>query len=172
MLLDIKCSRCGEVKDITLFVPNKRCINGVEKTCRSCKQEVQNKYRQRKYLEVGHWPWATQLEKHKTYCRNWDAANINTKRAYTAHYRAKCKYATPIWADLNAIKQFYKHCPVGHHVDHIIPLNGELVSGLHILSNLQYLPAKDNLQKGNKFYADELRSYESADAGRSAATGY
>lgn len=58
---------------------------------------------------------------------------------------------TPPWADLLKIKRIYAECPKGYHVDHIIPLNGELVSGLHVENNLQYLSAKENIAKGNRF---------------------
>ena len=77
--------------------------------------------------------------------------NLAEHRAYqNARHAAKLK-RTPRWANLEEIGEFYKNCPEGYHVDHIVPLRGEKVSGFHILENLQYLTAEENLRKGNKF---------------------
>jgi hypothetical protein len=57
----------------------------------------------------------------------------------------------PAWADLTAIKQVYAEAQKqGLVVDHIYPLRGELVSGLHVANNLQLLTKSKNSSKGNR----------------------
>lgn len=57
----------------------------------------------------------------------------------------------PSWANVDRIMEIYENRPEGHHVDHIIPLRGKYVSGLHVENNLQYLPAKENMRKHNTY---------------------
>ena len=87
-----------------------------------------------------------------SYCKVCFHEYVRPLRAETeASKRAHLKHATPSWANKPIIKSFYAQCPKGYHVDHIVPLNGELVCGLHVENNLQYLLAKDNIEKSNKF---------------------
>lgn len=83
--------------------------------------------------------------------REWRKNNPAYRNALKAKYRANTKQRTPSWANLPNIVQFYKKCPEGYHVDHIVPLRGKNVSGLHVLENLQYLPAIENMRKNNAF---------------------
>ena len=76
--------------------------------------------------------------------------NRNLLNAIAAKRRAAKLNATPKFANLNKIKKIYKNCPKGYHVDHIIPLQGENVCGLHVEWNLQYLKPFDNISKSNK----------------------
>ena len=81
----------------------------------------------------------------------WARANRGKKNAIVAARRAALRNNMPAWADREAIKFFYECRPAGCHVDHIIPLQGKNISGLHVAENLQWLPATDNLQKSNKW---------------------
>lgn len=83
--------------------------------------------------------------------KEWKKNNKKYYNTYLAQQKERLKKATPKWVDLEAIKQFYYNRPKGYHIDHIIPLNGEIISGLHVLENLRYLPKIDNLRKSNKY---------------------
>jgi hypothetical protein len=77
-------------------------------------------------------------------------ANKEAYLARVAARRARKLQATPKYADQEAIREIYRTCPEGYHVDHIIPLKNDRVCGLHIASNLQHLPAAENLSKSNR----------------------
>ena len=83
--------------------------------------------------------------------KDWRLKNLRYKAYKQALRRAIQLSATPKWSELLEIKQFYLNCPDGFQVDHKIPLQNEIVCGLHVLQNLQYLTAENNLIKGNKF---------------------
>ena len=92
--------------------------------------------------------------KRKIYNKAWAQLNSGKVTAYAVAYRALKQSRMPKWLSLQhreTIERFYKNRPVGFHVDHIVPLKGKLVSGLHVPWNLQYLPAMENIKKSNKF---------------------
>lgn len=128
-----KCRKCCSIKSILEFYENNSCVY-----CKACDRAHSAAYRN----------------------NNIEAARAATKRHYInnkADYlarnsarRAREKQALPAWTDLRAIRAFYNNRPEGFHVDHIYPLNSDWVCGLHVIENLQYLPAHENLAKGNR----------------------
>lgn len=88
--------------------------------------------------------------------REFYKKNKRTFFAKNANRKARMLRARPKWANQKQIRLFYEKCPDGHHVDHIIPLKGKDVSGLHVIENLQYLPRLANLKKSNKLVIEEL----------------
>ena len=91
----------------------------------------------------------------------WAKNNRAKKNTSGSNYRAAKLHRTPNWlteADFKKIEEFYQLARdltdiVGlpYEVDHIVPLQGENVSGLHCPSNLQVIPASENRSKGNRY---------------------
>lgn len=99
--------------------------------------------------------WATEnKEKRKLIEKKWRSNNKEHRNFKCSEYRAKKRQAMPAWLtkyDRDEIKRIYSVVPSGYHVDHIVPIQGENVCGLHVPWNLQYLPKYQNESKGNKF---------------------
>lgn len=112
--------------------------------------------RERLRLVQAEWR-ARNPEAEKAKGAKWSANNRGTKAANLARYRAALLRRTPDWADVDLIRKVYEYCAAlntfgkaGFHVDHIYPIRGKTVSGLHVALNLQVLPGFQNMAKGNR----------------------
>lgn len=106
--------------------------------------------------------YAENKDAHSEAMAEWRKANPASKAAINARYRASKASATPAWADLDEILKLYVEAQamteltgIPHSVDHIIPLQGKKVTGLHTAGNLQVIPAVENSRKNNKFDVDQ-----------------
>jgi len=82
-------------------------------------------------------------------------ASLGKVAALAAKARATAMGAMPAWADLKAIEAKYAEAArLGLVVDHVIPLGGKKVCGLHVEGNLALLTSLENLKKGNRYEAN------------------
>jgi len=99
-------------------------------------------------------------EDKRKYRKAWKKANPEEVKSSTNDRRRRHKNATPAWLSkeqkiqIRAIyKEALKLCknqPKAYAVDHIVPLMGKEVCGLHVPWNLQILTAEENFKKNNK----------------------
>ena len=97
-------------------------------------------------------------EKIRASVRKWDKAHQGRKNAIGAKRRAAQIRRTPAWTNADDLSVIYAAAEVAKvmwpdtEVDHIIPLQGKYVSGLHVPLNLQIIPLFHNRSKGNVFH--------------------
>ena len=110
---------------------------------------------------------AAQRAKHTRYApiynagmRRWRKANPDKANALSGAYQRAKSQATPAWLSaiqMAQVEEFYDiaaartvQTGVNHEVDHVFPLRGKNISGLHVPWNLQVLTERENISKGNR----------------------
>ena len=140
-------------------------------TCIIChkiaKKQYQKKYPEKQYARKKRYR-DRYPEKHREIRRKesqlYRERNPEKIKANKGKRRADKINRTPNWLtkeDFKTIQNIYakaikkaEETGVKYHVDHIIPLRGKLVSGLHVPSNLQVISAKENLIKHNTYICE------------------
>lgn len=173
MMSSKECTKCKQIQPLERFY---KCKRGLKSWCKDC-ENAANKLRYQKNKEHIRTQqreyYKTIAAKHNKASRVWYKNNKARHNKVTSLYaknnrprmnalkakRRACELsATPSWADLEAIKKIYVESKkisdesgIVHHVDHIVPLQGVNICGLHVDYNLQILTATENLRKGNKY---------------------
>ena len=163
------CPKCEKTLDFSSFYKNKGRSDGYQGYCKDCKKQRDRQYD------------SEHREKVNAYARGHRAKNkthlihLKTYREKAKPIRAKLQMKRkvaklkrmPSWLtefDLLKIKCYYQVAAMysresgfDWHVDHVIPLQGKNVSGLHVPSNLQIIPAIENMRKSNQYEVNHGR---------------
>lgn len=157
-----ECISCNKVKPATTeyFFYRNKARGWFSSWCKDCRVEKRKEtferelllQRNRRGLKPCSICGSTELAKMASYCTPcYKTRKRAQKKLDKAVYKSRLRKAIPKWANREAIREIYANRPEGMHVDHIIPLRGELVCGLHIETNLQYLTKEINMMKSNRF---------------------
>jgi len=156
-----KCTTCGleahTEDDLDLFEKDKQRPHGRANRCKACSSIRATEYKKRNPEQERDRLYAWREENKEAVSRINKKHYQNNKHKYYANNakrRGLQQQATPAWfvQEKKRIEFLYATSKMnGLHVDHIVPLNHDLVCGLHCLSNLQLLEPVANLSKKNSF---------------------
>jgi hypothetical protein len=166
------CSKCDQLKEETAFHVRIASADGLAFKCKDCVNQYSRAWRLENPDAHKQWYqsnkeskskyWATwyqnnQDRKSASY-KKWVARNKHKKNTLVSKRVAARKSAVASWIDFDAVRKIYSEAlrmteltGIRHEVDHIVPLQGKLVSGLHWEGNLQVITKTENARKANSF---------------------
>lgn len=177
------CSECKKTKNVLDFGLNRGMKDGRFNQCKLCRKIARQSIKETDYelyqrqlecsrlakqklgkehLKESKTKWDLKNSEYvKEYRRNYYLDNLDRCRLNGTKHWKSIKRASVKFSDRCRVSNVYKESKkltretgIQHSVDHIIPLNGKNVSGLHIESNLQIIPLIDNNRKYNSFTGD------------------
>ena len=167
------CRKCGEEKPLDQFQRMSASSDGHQYICAVCMRarcrEWQKKNNEKKVAYNLAWRAANpdlararedrRKEKYPHRSADWYRAHPEVQARKGIIRLTRKEQATVSWADSAKIAEYYRLSKAltkanafgtKWHVDHIVPLQGKNVCGLHVHSNLRIIPALANISKGNK----------------------
>jgi hypothetical protein len=151
---------CGAVKPLDEFHNDSRKADGRTYRCKPCAKAAATASRQARLEQVRAYDRERQKLKPRDKVKETTAKHYQKKKAYyrerVSSRRAYMGKATPPWADKDAMLAAYEYAHwlreigVDAEVDHIIPLYGRNVCGLHVHCNLRVVLKTENRSKNNR----------------------
>ena len=161
-----QCKTCGITKPFTGEFFHIRQGKPTGRVCRACLNTAQNRRRKDPLVrqavnKCSRDYWNAHKKEHAIKNNTWKKNNRGRANFWERQRELALLQRTPSWLDpdeLFLVAEAYalaslrsKVTGIAWHVDHVIPLRGKTVSGLHVPLNLAVIPAIDNIRKRNNY---------------------
>lgn len=171
-----RCTKCREILGVAAFNTRRASPDGLMQKCKSCCKAYATAWREenpdsfkeyyaekKKELSANFKAWREEnAESRAEYMAQWLKDNRALSNERAMRRVASKRRATPKWANRERMVEFYKDAErltaetgIPHNVDHIYPLQGKIVCGLHCEANLNVITQFENIQKLNRMPTEE-----------------
>lgn len=156
------CSTCKEELPASRFNRNKSNADWLASRCRECDSDYKKEYykidyvkeREAKRLKDFSKRNKKQLQEYRREYYSRPEVKVK-KNINSINSQRRQRERIPSWEKTENIKYYYMESRAkGLEVDHIVPINSDLVCGLHCVDNFQMLTREENASKGNRHWPD------------------